>query len=356
VGPLTCASAHLCLATNGDAVFATAHPAQGAAAWSSSDLDQGYNPITAIACPSDQVCVGIDAGGNLITSTALAASPTAWNVAPLGIGSQTSPTPNLSCPSASWCAATTTSGSLITSADPSDASAWSSTALGLNDVSCPTPTFCAGSDYLGAIHISGNPSGGAIAWSTQQVGAAPQCERQYCDYDALTAVSCPSANLCATTDGTYLWTSTDPSAKGAVWSKSQLPGQVSKLYCPAESLCLAASNATLETTSDPSDPSPQWTAVNLPKVVMPATLGPAATPSISGLSCVSAQLCVAVDQAGGYAFVGNPADPNSWTATKIDYGSPMPSPGPLTGVSCNRGGPCVAVDGTGHILIGTASG
>lgn len=239
---------------------------------------------------------------------------------------------------------------LIASADPSNASAWSSTSLGFNDVSCPTATFCVSSDYDGAIHISGNPSGGGTAWSSQQVGAAPQCERQYCYEDPLTAVSCPSANLCATTDGNYLWTTIDPSVGDAVWAKSPLPGGASKLYCPTESLCLVASNATLETTSDPADPSPQWTAMNLPKVVVPATFGAAAA-SISGLSCVSAQLCVAVDQAGGYAFVGNPSDRNSWTATKIDDSSPG-----LTGVSCNPGGACVAVDGTGHILVGTASG
>jgi hypothetical protein len=118
---------------------------------------------------------------------------------------------------------------LITSADPSNAGGWSSTAVGVNDVSCPTATFCVGSDYDGALHISGNPSGGATAWSSQQVGAAPLCERPYCSYDALTAVSCPSANLCATTDGNYLWTSTDPSTRGAVWSKSQLPSRVSTL-------------------------------------------------------------------------------------------------------------------------------
>jgi hypothetical protein len=49
VGSLTCASAHLCLTTNnhaspepggaGDLVFATANPAGGGAAWSSSFLD-----------------------------------------------------------------------------------------------------------------------------------------------------------------------------------------------------------------------------------------------------------------------------------------------------------------------------
>src|SRR6185437_14021725 len=65
VGSLTCASAHLCLATNndaspepggsGDLVFATANRAGGAAAWSSSFLDQGYDPLTAIACPSEQL-------------------------------------------------------------------------------------------------------------------------------------------------------------------------------------------------------------------------------------------------------------------------------------------------------------
>jgi hypothetical protein len=241
---------------------------------------------------------------------------------------------------------------------PLDAGAWSSTALGLNDVSCPTATFCAGSDDVGAIHISGNPSGGATAWSSQQVGAAPQCERQYCTYDALTVVSCSSTNLCATTDGQYLWVSTDPAAAEAAWTKSALPNRVQRLYCPTDSLCLAASGAALEVTTDPVDAAPQWTAMNLPKIVIPATFGPALAPNISGLSCVSAQPCVAVDIQGGYAFVGNPADPNSWTATKIDYSPPVPAldHGSLTGVSCTPSGRCVAVDGRGNVIVGTTSG
>jgi hypothetical protein len=351
-------SAHLCVATNGDLVFATGNPAQGATAWSSSYLAQGYNPLTAIACPSEQFCVGIDGGGNLISSSAPSADPSAWNVASLAIGSQGFPVPSLTCPSASWCAATTTSGMLITSHDASTRARWSTAgSFGLEAASCPTVTFCVGSDLDGAIH-AGNVSGGGPAWSSQQVGAATYCERQYCYNDPLTAVSCPSTNLCATTDGNYLWTSTDPSAGDAVRAKSPLPSSTSKLYCPTESLCMAASNADVETTSDPADPSPHWTTMNLPKVVIPDGFGPAVQLSVSGLSRVSAQLCVAVDQSGGYAFVGNPSDPNSWTATNVDDFSPLrvSGAGSLTGVSCNPDGTCVAVDGTGHILVGTASG
>jgi hypothetical protein len=353
---ITCASARLCVATLGDLVLSTPHPAGGAARWRSSYLDQGYNPLTAIACPSDQLCVGADAGGNLITSSAPSASATAWNVAPLAIGSQTSPISSLACPSASWCAATTSSGLLITSPNPSNAGAWSTTALALNDVSCPTATFCVGSDDVGAIHKSGNPSSGATAWSSQQVGADPQCERQYCTYDALTAVSCPSTNLCATTDGPHLWVSTDPAAAEAEWTKSALPNPGQTLYCPTDSLCLAASGAALEVTTDPGDAAPQWTAMNLPKIVIPATFGSALVPNISGLSCVSAQPCVAVDSQGGYAFVGDPADPNSWTATRIDYSAPAFGHGSLTGVSCTPSGRCVAVDGSGNVIVGTTSG
>jgi hypothetical protein len=276
----------------------------------------------------------------------------------------------LACPSASWCAATSHEanlelrGVLLTSADPSNAGAWTSTPLPFADVSCPTATFCAGSDYLGAIHISGNPSGGASAWSSQQLGIPPQCSgsvHQYCNYDSLDAVSCPSISFCATTDGVDLWTSTDPSTPGAGWSKSPLPklhnDGYQRVYCPTQSLCLAGSKARLETTSDPADPSPQWTAANLPKVVLPPSPNSGVAPSISGVSCVSAQLCVAVE--GGYAFVGNPSDPNSWTATKIDYSSPPPAfadADSLTGVSCTPSGRCVAIDGSGNVIVGTTSG
>lgn len=373
IGDLTCASAHLCLATSsgpgaggkGDLLFATVNPARGAATWSSSYLDQGYDPLTAIACPSEQLCVGSDDAGNLVTSNAPTADPAAWNLAPLAIGRRTYPISSLACPSASWCAARSGVGSgvLLTSADPANAGAWTSTPLPFEDVSCPTATFCAGSDPLGKIHVSSNPSGGASAWSSQQIGAPEQCSgsaHQYCKVDSLTAVSCPSISFCATTDGNDLWTSTDPSTPGAPWSKSPLPQQpnpASQLYCPTQSLCLAGWNARLETTSDPADPSPQWTATNLPKVVLPAKPNSGAAPSISGVSCVSVQLCVAVE--GGYAFVGNPSDPNSWTATKIDYSSPPPSfvdANSLTGVSCTPSGRCVAIDGSGNVIVGTTSG
>ena len=76
----------------------------------------------------------------------------------------------------------------------------------------------------------------------------------------------------------------------------RIPGIVA-LYCPTQSLCLATWDARLETTSDPADPSPQWTAANLPKVVPPLTsVRPTPRFSTSGVSCVSVQLCVAVDK------------------------------------------------------------
>jgi hypothetical protein len=370
IDALACASTRLCVATSGDLVLATANPARGAAGWPSSYLLQGYNPLTAVACPSDQLCVAGDAGGNLVTSSAPSPSASAWTVSPLA----TYPLSMLSCPSVSFCAAPGSiyppGSQLVLSTDPSNPSAWSGNAVGapITAVSCPTARLCVAPDDVGAIHVSGNPWGGPTAWSSQQLGTPVQCERQYCDYDPLTAVSCPSANLCATTDGTYLWTSTDPGAADPTWAKSTPPVHVSRLYCPTESLCLAASNPVspfgvvsppiLEATSDPADPSPQWTAMSLPKVVIPASFGPAGAASLSGVSCVSAQLCVAVDQVGGYAFAGNPSDPNSWTATKVDYSSPVPvlSPASLTGLSCAPSGRCVAVDGTGHVLVGTASG
>jgi hypothetical protein len=351
---LTCASARLCVATSGDSVLSTPHPAAGAAAWRSIELEQGYNPLTAIACPSDQLCIGLDAASNLITSSAPSASATAWNVAPLAFESQFSPMPSLACPSVSWCAATTSSGLLITSADPSNAGAWSPSApVPLFDVSCPTVTFCASSDYGGAIHISANPSSGAATWSSQQLGANPQCEQQYCTDDPLTAVSCPSTNLCATMDTQYLWVSTNPGSADAAWTKSSLPNLVQSLYCPTDSLCLAW-GAALEVTTDPADAAPHWTAMTLPKMVLSATLGPAFALNISGLSCVSTQLCVAVDSQGGFAFVGDPTEPDSWTATKIDNFAH--DDGSLTAVSCTPTGQCVAVDGGGDVIIGTTSG
>lgn len=231
-------------------------------------------------------------------------------------------------------------------------------------VSCPSLNLCVAGSFAGAIFTSTDPTGGAGAWSSTRVGAPPVCGDRSCVSDSIEAVSCASEKLCAATDGENLWVSTSPGTPSASWTKSALPksrpSQYSRvLACPAVNLCVSAIDEELDATSDPSNPSPTWVVTHLPSVTGAGDFGSRTPGVVSAVSCPSTQLCVAVDDVAGYAFAGDPTEPNSWTATKIDTPLVDPlvrGPGALTGVSCWLSGLCVAVDAAGKMIVGRVSG
>ena len=68
---------------------------------------------------------------------------------------------------------------------------------------------------------------------------------------------------------------------------------------------------------------------------------------LTGVSCASQTLCVAVDKKGHALVATNPGAGASWSQREIDGETA------LTGVSCASDALCVAVDGEGHVLIST---
>jgi hypothetical protein len=200
----------------------------------------------------------------------------------------------------------------------------------------------------------------------------PYCDKFGCSFSKTSLqVSCASDMLCAATDGHSLSVVTVAAGGGVTHVESQLPIVAGTFTCPSASMCMAASAGTsqgpaeIATTNDPSDGSPRWSTTSLPPVPILSTdlladhqLPIRLQPAISGLACASSSVCVAVDGAGGYAFVGDPAG-GPWTASKIDYtgpaNGPYPDPASLTGVACAPSGPCVAVDGRGYAFVGTLS-
>lgn len=71
---------------------------------------------------------------------------------------------------------------------------------------------------------------------------------------------------------------------------------------------------------------------------------------LTGVSCASASLCVAVDDAGNALVSTNPTgDARAWSATAVDPGQP------LTALSCAPAPLCVAVDGAGDAVVATAT-
>ncbi|MFI5005062.1 MAG: hypothetical protein ACHQE6_08610 [Solirubrobacterales bacterium] len=106
-------------------------------------------------------------------------------------------------------------------------------------------------------------------------------------------------------------------------------------------LCAAVAQACLASTPAAATPALSWSTARIP-----------GAGALTGVSCPSTALCVAVDAAGDALISTNPTAGAgaSWRRVEIDPGRA------LTGVSCASSALCVAVDGEGHASIGTDPG
>lgn len=361
---LACPSTALCVAGDfADQVATSTRPGSGGRGWARRGLGQGYDALTAVACPDATLCMASDDAGRTVSS-ATAATGGPWTVtAVLGAGVTAAVGP-LACPTEGFCAAASR-GAVVASTAPTRAGPWAVAQLSqtsdVRSLSCPSPQLCVAGIADGRVAVSSSPAGGSAAWSAIRLGAAPVCGRYGCRDDPIAAVSCPSTDFCAATDGSSLWTTTAPGLNGP-WQRSTLPVSGAVLDCPSAATCLLGAGATLAVTADAGDPAPQWTAQTLPaEQPVASPLGPAvpaAVPSVTGLACASGNLCVAVDGNGGYVFTGDPAAPaQPWSGQAVDPPALTAFPGPrsLTGVSCAPT-VCVAVDGAGQAFAGTVGG
>jgi len=224
--------------------------------WSSAKaVDPGQAP-SAIACPSEHLCVAVDRGGNVRLTLDPAAGTPSWS----------KPAP----------------------IDPGHAL----TALG-----CPSEGLCVAVDESGSELASTDPAGGAGTWR------APRS----IDGGALTGVSCASTSLCVAVagDGDAL-VSTDPGDRGSSWTATHIDGAggLRGVSCPSATLCLAVDDAGNALASDdPTAPVPLWS-------------GSAAEPgnALAGVWCLPSGLCAAVDRAGAALTALVPAPGASATA------------------------------------------
>jgi hypothetical protein len=123
------------------------------------------------------------------------------------------------------------------------------------------------------------------------------------------------------------------------WSNAAIPGAaaLTGISCASNTLCVAVDEAgdALLSTDPSAGASAIWSRVKLP--------GAAA---LTGISCASNTLCVAVDRSGNALVSTNPTNAGSWSAPlEIDKGNTLSS------ISCAAGTLCVAVDGAGRALI-----
>jgi hypothetical protein len=159
---VSCAGA-VCVASayNGE-IWSTREPAGGAAAWTSMGSPNGENPMLAVTCQSESLCVAGDEGAVFPSPTPTASG---WPFAPLQRRFQ------------------------------------------IVAASCASPTLCILTSNNGEVTASTNPTGGSQAWVTEHLIKGVT--------NALFGLSCPSETLCVAA-GKFgqILTSTAPAATG----------------------------------------------------------------------------------------------------------------------------------------------
>jgi Bacterial Ig-like domain (group 3) len=303
-----------------------------------------------VSCSSSGLCVAVDGGGNVVTSSNPTGGAVAWTVTHVDDGSTACVTfsvctslTGVSCPSSGLCVAVDVSGNVVTSSNPTGgAAAWTVTHVdglpygtnALSGVSCTSSGLCVavdGSGY-GNVVTSSNPTGGAAAWTVTQVDQPGY----------LTGVSCTSG-LCVAVDiSGNVVTSSSPTGGAAAWTVTNVDGsnRIFGVSCRSSGLCVAVDEwGNVVTSSNPTGGAAAWTVTNVD--------GPN---PLYGVSCPSSGLCVAVDNLGNVVTSSNPTGgAAAWTVTHVD-GTNF-----LTGVSCPSSGLCVAVDDSGNVVIGTGA-
>jgi hypothetical protein len=316
-GPLTalaCPTRSLCVADSAGRLFVSTKPESRAPHWT---FVANFS-TTALSCPTARLCVAIGSNGDVISSTR-PAHRRSWLVAHVDsspdYGNTGGPVlTSISCPSRSLCVAVDYDGNAITSTNPAEgAAAWTLHQIdngndyecyhygatgpacipGLVAVSCASTTRCVAIDWAGGI-LSSNNLTGTETWGG---GNQPASE----SYDAL---SCPSTGVCLLS-ALYVGqiSALDNGADTATSSVNLEPsGDISGIWCRSIHLCLAAG---LQNTSAPASKTDLFESIN-PTAATPVwKRAHTGYPSISAVSCPSAQLCFAAE-GNGSVLVATP--------------------------------------------------
>ena len=323
-------------------------PAAGPAGltWSAPVSVDGTNHINGVSCPSASLCVAVDGEGNVLTSSSPAGGVGAWSVSSIpGVFGLES----ISCATATMCVAQDGSGDVVTSTDPAGGGAtWTKANLtggaGRTQISCPSTSLCVasfddqifnGSQFVADVWVSTDPTGGAGKWERVELEDPG---------NAISSVSCATSTLCFALDseGNRLATS-EPTGAPSAWHAAAVdPGNaIYASSCPSASLCVAGDLAgNVIASGEPAGSAGAWHASHVDGGL-----------SLFGISCPTSGLCVAVDDQGNALASTEPTGSAAgWGVSEIDPKNALNS------VSCPTVELCVAVDEVGNILTGARAG
>jgi hypothetical protein len=338
-GPLlkyvSCASASLCVATEGDSgpgeVWSSSNPSGGAGAWSEVKAE-GEEGVGGVSCPTSKLCVAVGSGygDNVFTSTDPTGGASAWTTTKIDSAKPNSQRlSDVSCASESLCVATDEEGDVLTSTEPTGgAGAWSSAKVGglLQAVSCASWGFCVALNRGEAI-TSADPTGGPSAWRATPIENGPSLE----------GASCPAANLCVLVGSdSEVVTATEPTGGSSAWSVTPVEVGYSDLRgvsCASVDLCVWVDDAgNIVTSTDPTGGAAAWVESHIDDH------------QLDSVSCIPG-LCVAVDNAGDVLASTDPAGGvGAWSIANVDGSIP------LEDVSCASVSLCVAIDREGNVV------
>ncbi len=131
------------------------------------------------------------------------------------------------------------------------------------------------------------------------------------------------------------------SAGFSAWRSTYIPSPplaLNGISCPSADLCVAVDDrGDVLTTTAPTGGRDAWSSADVDGRL-----------ALNGVSCPSANLCVAVDQAGNVVTSSDPTGgAPTWTVTSVDKGQR------LSAVSCPTPSLCVATDSSGSVVTST---
>jgi hypothetical protein len=306
---VSCPAAQLCVAVDAVGNVLTSTDPTGTAAWKPATVDPG-RAIAAVACPTAGLCVATDDGAFVLWSTAPTAGARAWRRAPLeGDVGLSSLGTDVSCPSARLCVAVDADGNIFSTSDPGGGGrTWRRASSGWGDafnaVTCPSERLCVAVGLNGLVATSNDPRAGGGTWAATRVGKS-----------SLTGASCATESLCVVAEQTEtcgppaagcrsggdVVSSTNPTGSASAWAVTARGVGLATVDCPSSSLCVGTTvDGEVVTSADPTGDPTAWTITHV------RSSGP-----LDGVSCASPSLCVVAGDLGE-AFVST--DPTGGVA------------------------------------------
>ena len=338
------------------------------------------NDILTVSCPSASLCVAGDNAGDILVKTQPQGTWTVSLVDPhpdarnqpcpsgalfcgfnckgsvcTGAGNRTG-IDSVSCPTVSFCAAVDTEGYVLTSTNPSDPGSWTiqpvDTGGYMTAISCASAELCVAGDARGRIIVSTDPTGDAEKWHAMRPAGSSMWT------DEMSAISCPTPGFCAVIDehwdafdawDTRILIATNPTAGPEAWrpfklwtSNTSESRYITGFSCTSPELCVAVDTlARASISRNLTSSSPTWTTAWVNEVPYPYLPNP-----LVGLACTAAEICVAgtIDESGDIWSTTTPG--NTWN--RADFADPYFTA--LASIGCAPSSLCVAADGNGDIM------